>query len=659
MKGAARQVRRRHLRYRGLQISFLLGVGLVLARTFQLQVIESEDWSTIAIAQHETRVPLPAPRGTIYDREGRELAISRTTYRVSVAPHELRDRAAATAELRRKLDLSGSLARRIARGERRWIVLPGRHSAILKEDLESSIGDGLYFEPVVERFYPVGDLAADVLGRVDGSGRGASGLELMYDSVLAGQPGFGIRRRDATGASAGWLTTTVVPATSGSDLYLTLDAELQSLAESVLDEALRSSGAEGGDLLILKPSTGELLAAASRRRRGAPHLTAITEPYEPGSTLKPFVAAALLAEGFASLEDSVDTGVGYYRVAGRAIRDVHGHGWLTLDKVLEVSSNVGMVKFAERLPAAVQYSYLRDFGFGTPTGLAYPSESPGLLRRPDAWSAQSPASLAMGYEIAVTPLQLVMAYAAIANGGVLMAPRLVREAREPDGTTLWRRGSEPVRRVIPPRIASRLREVLSRAVTQGTGRSAGVHGLSVAGKTGTAQRFDVRTGYGGRAYTASFVGLVPSDDPELVIMVKLDSPSGPYYGGETAAPVMRTALRAALAGSHWPAPPLLGEPATPDQIAGVSAAEPPVSGPYVFALDAPLARAGSRPSQSGERFLAVPDVRGMSLRAAVTRLHEAGFGVRIKSGGRVTALEPPPGTRLEPGQRVLLVGDGR
>lgn len=657
MKGAARQARRRHLRYRGLQLSLLVGLVVIVARVVQLQLVEVDRWRGLAIAQHETRVPLPAPRGSIYDRNGHSLAVSRTTYRVSVAPHELKDRQDAVAILRETIGLGEEPARRIERAERRWVVLPGRHSVIDKERLQRRIGAGVYYEPVVERFYPRGALASEVLGRVDANGRGASGLELTFDSVLAGQPGFGVRRRDATGASAGWLTTTVVAPSSGSDIHLSLDAELQSLAETVLQDAIQTTGAKGGDLIILKPETGELLAMASRRQGRPPRLAAVTEPYEPGSTLKPFTAAALLSEGLAHLSDSVDTGLGWYRLAGRTIHDVHAHGWLTLDRVLEVSSNVGIAKFSERLPPPVQYRYLRDFGFGTPTGIAYPSESAGLLRRLSDWSGQSPASLAMGYEIGVTPLQLAMAYGALANGGLLMRPELVLEATDPDGAPRWQVVPERIRRVIPASVAADLREVLARVVTRGTGRSAEIRGISVAGKTGTAVRFDVGNGYASRAYTASFVGLVPSDDPELVILVKLDSPRGEYYSAQTAAPVMRTALRAALAGSHWPVPPLMGEPATPEDIAGAAAAQAPVSGPYIFALDAPLRRAGGSRNEE-ETLTDVPDVSGLPLRAAISRLHEAGFRVILRGSGRVASTEPRAGRRARRGGRITIVGDG-
>ena len=301
MRAAARQARRRHLRHRLLHLFTLLVAGVILARTFQLQVLDGDEWRGRAITQHETRVPLPAQRGAILDREGRELVVSRTTYRIAVAPLELRDRQAAAQELRLIIALQPRWVRRIAEGERRWVVLPGTHSAIVREELEKRIGTGIYPEPVVERFYPRGDLATEVIGRADAGGTGLSGIELAFDSLLTGQPGFGIRRRDATGASANWLVTPVVAPTAGTDIVLTIDAEFQALAESVLEDAVEESDATGGDLLIIKPETGEILAAASRRRGRVAQLAAATEPYEPGSTLKPFTASALLAEGAAKL----------------------------------------------------------------------------------------------------------------------------------------------------------------------------------------------------------------------------------------------------------------------------------------------------------------------------------------------------------------------
>jgi cell division protein FtsI (penicillin-binding protein 3) len=653
------------MRHGLLQLSFLLGVVIILGRGFQLQVLQGDYWRDRAVSQQEKRVPLPAPRGTVYDREGRELVVSRTTYKIAVAPHELADKAEAVEVLREVLDLSSRTLRRIGEQDRRWVPLPGKYSALQKEELEDGIRTGIHFTPFVDRFYPRGELAAEIVGRVDATGQGQSGLELSYNSVLSGQPGFGVRGKDATGASAAWLITPIVEPLPGGDIYLTIDSELQALAESVLDDAVLEADATGGDLLMLDPRTGELLAAASRRRgrgRRLESLTAATEPYEAGSTLKPFTAAALLAEGLAELSDAVETGNGVYRTAGRTIHDERKHGLLTLRQVLSVSSNVGMAKFAERLPEGAQFSYLRNFGFGTPTGLTYPSESAGLLRRPSEWSAQSRASLAIGYEVAVTPLQLAMAYGALANGGTLMRPQLVRELRDSEGEPHWQMEPEAIRQVVSATVATRIRQVLAHAVTDGTGRGAGVRGLSVAGKTGTAWRFDREFGYAGKSYTSSFVGLIPSDEPQLVILVKLDEPSGDYYGGLTAAPVMRTAVRAALAGSYWSAPPLMGEPEYPDEQAGVPAGQAPAGGSYVFALDTPLRRAQAE-VEDGVGFqdaVAVPEVRGESLRSAAHRLHAAGWRVEVRGGGgRVLAVQPAVGTVLGRGEHVILVaGDG-
>ena len=469
MKSEARRARRRYLRQRALQLLLVFAVVTVMGRAAQLQVFEGNEWRNRAINQHEKRVPLPAPRGTIYDREGRELAVSRTTYNIAVAPHELRNTRSAAQVLRAALDVPQKTAQLIAESDRRWVVLPGRHSILVKEELEERVGVGVYYTPVIERFYPMGDLAGELLGRVNADGRGGSGLELFYDSLLTGQPGFAVRRRDATGASAGWLETPVVEPTPGVDIHLSIDSELQALAASILEDAIAESGANGGDLLIVEPQKGDLLAAASRRESRRDYLAAVTEPYEPGSTLKPFTAAALLQENLAKLNDNVDTGIGEYTVAGRTIHDTRPHGRLSLAEVLEVSSNVGMAKFAERLSQGIQYSYLRSFGFGTPTGLTYPSESSGLLRPPNRWSRQSRASLAIGYEVAVTPLQLAMAYAALANGGLLMRPRLVLGARVGDQASRWDTEPQIIRRVVSEEIASQLREVLAHAVTQGTG----------------------------------------------------------------------------------------------------------------------------------------------------------------------------------------------
>src|SRR5690606_13221688 len=303
----------------------------------------------------------------------------------------------------------------------------------------------------------------------------------------------------------------------------------QEIADDALRTAIEQANASGGDLVLLDVNTGEILAAASRRGGRARTLTAITEPYEPASTLKPLFAGALLAEGRATRHDSVYTENGRWTLAGRTITDTHAMEWASLEEVIRESSNIGIVKFATRLTPGEQYRYLRDYGFGTPTGVASPSESSGRLRRPQQWSRLSPASLAMGYEISVTPLQLAAAYAAVANGGVLMEPYLVREIRDASGRVIERREPRALRRVLPEWAAEQVTEMLAKVVEDGTATRAAIDNFKVAGKTGTSRRTGPNGRYLPGSYTASFVGYFPVEDPQVVILVKIDEPRGDYY----------------------------------------------------------------------------------------------------------------------------------
>lgn len=660
MKGGARRVGGRR---RGLLIGLVLAALVILARAAQLQVVEGERWAQRAEEQQRERLLLPAPRGVIYDRDGVPLAASREAYRVAVAPRELRDPTAAAARLREVLGLTAAEARRAVDGRRRWVVLPGRYDARVREKLDGI--RGIYFERVTERYYPHGELALELLGRVSAEGRGVGGLELEFDSLLSGRPGAAVVRRDGRGVPIPGAMLSVAEPVPGHDLYLTIDYDLQEIAEDVLREAVRRSGAAGGELLLVDPRTGEILAAASRRARGQAGWRAATEPYEPGSTLKPFFVAALLAEGRARLDDRVYAEQGVYQHGGRTVRDVHGYGWLTVREALRHSSNIVMVKLSERLDPGTQYRYLRDFGFGTPTGVTYPSESSGVLRRPRAWSRYSQASLAIGYEISVTPLQMAMAYGALANGGVLMEPRLVREVRSRDGEVLRRYPPRAVRRVVSPEVAEALAEALVEVVTEGTGREAALGSFRVAGKTGTARVFQAGE-YRSGAYTASFAGFFPADDPQLVFLAKLDEPQGEYYGGVAAAPVIRVMLAGTLAAWNTPldrqaiaAPP----PRPSASGRAVATAEPDmeegrrsgVGGPFIFALNAGPPRPFQLPAPAERK---VPGVVGLSLRDAIRRLHAAGFRVSVSGTGPVRETVPQAGTTLAVGSVVHVTGSG-
>jgi cell division protein FtsI (penicillin-binding protein 3) len=441
----------------------------------------------------------------------------------------------------------------------------------------------------------------------------------------------------------------------GDDVYLTLDAELEDIAQRALAAAVDSVHASGGDVVILQPATGEILAMASVRRAVAEG-SGLGDTFEPGSTAKVFAAAALLRTGKARADDTVFAEHGRFVYRGRAIEDVHGAGTLTLADVIRVSSNIGIVKLASRLTAAQQYEALRDFGFGTPTGVEVAGEAPGRLRNPRAWSSESPASLAMGYELAVTPLQLAAAYASLANGGVLVEPTLVREVRDPDGVVRYTARPRPVRRVVTAGVATQLTHMLQGVVEEGTGRRAALGTYPVAGKTGTTRR-PIGGHYLPGHYWASFVGIFPALDPQLVLVVKIDDPQGEYFGGSVSAPVVRTILEASLA---TPGVTLdrgrlvrhrLPDTAGAGEGPGAGAGEPPavtVAWPPA-ALPAPAAAPRS-----------VPDVAGLSLRAAARALHRRGFEVRIEGWGRVVGTVPPAGSAATPGSAVTVrAGEAR
>ncbi len=640
-----------HVRRRRVLLATLLLSGLaLLGRGFQLQVLEAEEWQDRAARQQRERVRLPAERGTIYDRNGVPLATTREVLRVAVAPQEVNDRAAVETALGRALGLDRRAVQRALDRSRPWVVLPGRYEVTARRALEPL--RGVYIEGVFERFHPHRTLGLEILGRVALDGTAQGGLELEADSLLAGEDGYAIRRRDARGEPIPGPPVPVESPRPGLDLHLTLDLGLQEIAYEALRETVEAEDAAGGDLIFADPRIGDILAAVSIRRSGGSHWRGVTDPYEPGSTIKPFIMAGLLENGHATLGDTVFAEDGYYRTGRREIRDVHGYGWLTAGEVLRYSSNIGMVKLAARLPAGEQYDILRSFGFGTPTGVEYPSESGGRLSRPDAWSTYSGASLAMGYEISVTALQMTMAYGALANGGRLMAPRLIREVRSPDGTTVKRAEAWVIREAVSRNTARTVAAALADVVQEGTGRHAGLGHFTVAGKTGTARAFENGV-YRSDLYTASFAGFFPVREPQLVFLVKLDR--GSDYGGSVAAPVTRSTLAAALAARATPIDRGAMATTVPDQAPTTLASTPwlpPRPGPFVFRPGRVEPRATSA---SAHR---IPDVRGRSVRDAAATLHAAGFRVRVDGSGSVRSTEPASGDTAASRAVVRLVLGG-
>ncbi|HEU5169896.1 MAG TPA: penicillin-binding protein 2 [Gemmatimonadales bacterium] len=642
-------------RIAAIQFGAALGVVAIVGRAAQLQLLEGGRWSAEAREQRTERAVLPARRGGIFDRHGTALAVTQESYHVGVAPNEVADRRRAVRLLAAQLRVApGAVERELAR--RRWVYWHGPYTATQVQPLRGV--KGIHLEASYIRFNPGRGLARAILGGISPETlRGAAGLELALDSVLTGVPGEAVLLKDREGRRYDSPSRLVREPVPGHDVYLTLDAALQEIAERALDDAMTTMKADGGDVVLLDPRTGELLALASRQagEAGARKASTLTDPFEPGSTAKLFTAAALIRERKVDTADAVSGESGVWEMPtgrghSRRISDAHREpGNLTLAQAIRVSSNIAMAKFAQRLRPEEQYQALRDFGFGSPTGVEYPSESRGRLSRPHEWEpAYTRASVAMGYEFQVTPVQLAAAYAAIANDGVLLTPTLVREVRRVDGALLYRREPEPVRRAVSPEIAARLRAFLRGAVEEGgTGARGQLASYSLLGKTGTAVRFvDGRYVHG--EYTASFAAIFPADDPQLVVIVKIDNPKGQYYGGLTAAPLTKTMLQQALA-AHRVA-------IDRSRLAPADSAPPPAPPPATVA--APRAPAvvvpwpPPKPPRPGARL--VPEVRGANVREAALALHRRGFRVHLRGTGRVAHTAPAAGQPAAPGSTVVV-----
>jgi cell division protein FtsI (penicillin-binding protein 3) len=434
----------------------------------------------------------------------------------------------------------------------------------------------------------------------------------------------------------------------GARVELTIDADLQAYAETELERAVNEFAAEAGSAVVLSPKTGEVLAMATAPRFNPAQFRSasadrwrnrpITDVYEPGSTFKAILAAAALEAGVVSPESRIDCEGGAYRIGRRVIHDHDPYGVLTFADVIAQSSNIGSAKVGSLLGPERLAASIRDFGFGRPSGIDLPSEAPGLVLPERQWKAINVATNAFGQGVAVTPLQLARAFAAIANGGFLMRPYIVRRVMEESGRV--RRVGQPhiERRVVSARTATQVTELLRGAVENGTGKAARIEGVAVAGKTGTAQKIDVGTGrYHPHDRMASFVGYLPAEDPELVILVVVDSPKKAKYGGVVAAPVFHRIAEYALARSgatwrnrsHRPVEPRQGPPIAPRS----GPAEEPSADPIV-----------------------TPSFLGLDMREALVRAHRGGWEARLYGSGFVVSQDPPPGALAGPRQVVLEFG---
>jgi len=641
--------------------------------------------------QQITYETIPATRGAIVDRAGRTLAVNIARYDVAFDP---------TAEglssgkiesffelLSRYTGQSRAFFRqKVQRPTSRQYVLLWRG---ISEEQQHALTDlqlpGLILRPVFARHYNYGNTASHLLGHVDADGSGISGLELQYNAFLAGKDGRRSLKRDRLGTTTAHVRGTVVEPEHGETLMLNIDLIRQTILEEELAKGIAESGAVWGTGIAMDPRTGVVLAlanypdytpnlpgassTASRRNR------AITDRIEPGSTFKLVLAVTAIEEGAITMQDSVETGDGWTEFHGRTMTDTKAHGTITFEDVIALSSNVGTAKTASTLRPGALYQYARNLGFGQPTWVDLPGEVPGLLKKTTDWSGTTLTSMSIGYEVDVTPLQLLTAYCALANGGLLLQPYVVAERRDVTGKITWRARQDSVRRAFSRRTARRLLPAFERAVQQGTATRAKLENIRVAGKTGTA-RIASAGSYDQRAYRASFVGFFPIEDPQVAIIIVLERPKTSGYGGVVAAPVFRRIA------NRWIGTfPTIAEQIAPEELLedGEDQELPDVTGYPVSVAERKLLITGYRsnrfddhsvvpvssqypaagiPTRTGmkieltptpetsENPATMPNLKGWSSRDAVFFLNALGAQVKLNGSGSVVGHHPQAGENV-------------
>jgi cell division protein FtsI (penicillin-binding protein 3) len=635
-----RAPQRNHGRLMVAKVMFAVVLLVIGGRAFQLQVLQGGKLMARGQQQHlQESIVLPK-RGAVIDRTGEPLALSMESQSVFVRPRRIQNADAVSRKLAEVLSLRVSELRGKVFSEKPFVWIKRQISSSEAEKMQTLKLEGVGMQHEPNRYYPQGQLAGQLIGFVGRDSEGLEGLELKYNEYIRGETRSAVAERDAHGRRVLVQGVEGLQVPPGSDIHLTLDTAIQHMAEKELEASILKYRARAGVAIIVEPYTGEVLALANypafdpnlynkqsadqRRNR------AVADSFEPGSTFKTVLAAAALEEGIVGKDDLFYCEMGKFPYAGRIINDTHPHAWLSFSKILQVSSNIGFTKVADKLKKERYFKYIEKFGFGRVTGLDAPGEVPGLVRRPETWAAIDLATHAFGQGISATPMQMVMAYAAIANGGFLMRPYVTRRVVSPQGQVLLENQPHVVRRVISEKTAKQLTSMLSEVTEEGgTGMMANIEGFAVAGKTGTAQKADpVHGGYSAKKRVASFVGFVPANAPRLVALVLIDEPEVNVYGGVVAAPVFRNVAQGALR-----------------RLAVAPQKSEPIPAPSQRQLEVAVRRV-IRPANSvsttpaGEQ---VPDFVGLSMREALEKAQSMRMKIKLQGNGYVVRQAPVAG----------------
>ena len=688
-----------------LKLGLLLFFAVIAARLVKIQIIDAPKFQAIARKQYEQKFALPAVRGDIYDRNGNVLVSNTMFVSFAADPKIIGDKAeiVASAFSRAFGRPKAQYLARLRERDRRFVWLERRVRPDLARRVEAEDLEGVVTIKEPKRLYHYDDLASSLIGFTNIDNSGIAGIELEYDGDLSGTPGSITMQRDGLGRTRPSADYPYVPPQDGHDLVLTINLTYQAIVEEELKKGVALNKADGGLAVMLNPKTGEILALATepginpneyfKFQPGSDKNRVVTDMFEPGSVFKIVTASAAYEHHIIAPTKRFNAEHGVFPVVIRGrvirtIRDSHENDFLTFQEAMEQSSNIVMAKAGELIGAENFYRQARDFGFGIPTGVDLPGEVRGRLKKPQEWSGITLQTMAYGYEVAVTPLQIAAAYAAVANNGVLMRPYAVERIKDKDGTVLEEQQPQKIRTVISAGTDTLVTRALEGVVLRGTGRDVAIDGIRIAGKTGTAKR--IVDGRYAQQYTASFVGFFPVEDPQIVCLVMLDNPQAhSYYGGSTSGPVFR-AIAQRIIHTSWKFTEPPQQSPQPDENVitvpdvrnvKVAIAEKILEGRELktrnFGTGDIVVRQSPEPGSKAERgdvvklalnsgespdqqgLVMVPDVRGTSIRRAMNRLTVDDFDVDIEGSGVIVRQSPAPGRRVSQGATVRLACEPR
>ena len=682
-----------------VKIVFLAAGLTIMGRLAFIQVVQQEAYQEMARMQQVSQVPIDAQRGLIYDRNLNLLALNEPCISVGLELRLVKNRRQYAEKLAPVLrESAAALLARMA-GDRDFVWLKRQVDFEAAEKIKTLKLIGVRIEKDSRRRYPRGELAAHVLGYADIDNHGIAGIEMALDGAMRGHDGLQTLQRDALGNRLPDLEVPAVPPMNGKNVILTIDYILQTIAAEELRNSMEMFDASGGIVLIVNPMTGELLALdcepgfdpnhpgayslESRRNRATADL------YEPGSTFKLVTFAGILQEKLRTPDDIIFCENGRMKIYDHEIKDLKEFGRLRVREVIQHSSNIGAVKLAQILGPTKMYQYARDLGFGVASDLQLDGEVAGFLKHPVDWSGVTLPSMAMGYEVSVSALQMAMAYAVIANGGVLLEPQIVAGFVDVEGQPHRVVQPKVVRRVVSGDVARTMREMLEGVVEGGSGKQAAIEGVRIAGKTGTAHKpLRHGLGYARNDYNSSFIGFFPANDPRYLIFVLLENPRTSYWGGMVAAPTFRRiaqrvlsrqpreetrpeAPAAAVSFDSVQVPDFTNRPrAVVEEILQNVNVDADWEGDGDFVLNQEPAAGTIVPAgtkvilnlfqmSSSTAAQRLPSVVGLTAREAMRRLSRYGVQIIIQGSGRVRQQSPAAGTPVRPGIRCYLECQGQ